>query len=118
MGKGLALLFKKRYPDMFRKYKAACDSHQLTIGKLMLCNEADHQILLFPTKADWHDPSRLAYIELGLAKFVNTYAEKGIQSIAFPRLGCGNGGLVWSDVRQIMVEYLAPLPIDVYIYTP
>ena len=49
-------------------------------------------------------------------KFVNTYAEKNITSIAFPKLGCGNGELDWNDVRPLMEKYLKPLPIDVYIH--
>lgn len=116
MGKGLALSFKKRYPDMFESYKKACEKHQLTIGKLMLHQEADHWILLFPTKENWRNPSKLEYIEKGLMKFVSTYAEKHITSIAFPKLGCGNGELNWNLVRPLMEKYLKPLPIDVYIY--
>lgn len=116
MGKGLALSFKKRYPDMFESYKKVCEKHQLTIGKLMLYKEADHWILLFPTKENWRKPSKLEYIEKGLMKFVNTYAEKHITSIAFPKLGCGNGELDWNLVRPLMEKYLKPLPIDVYIY--
>ena len=95
MGKGLALSFKQRYPQMFEKYKLACEKHQLTIGKLMLFYEADHWLLMFPTKENWRNPSKLEYIEKGLMKFVQTYAEKNITSIAFPRLGCGNGELNW-----------------------
>jgi len=116
MGKGLALSFKKRYPDMFESYKKVCEKHQLTIGKLMLHQEADHWILLFPTKENWRNPSKLEYIEKGLMKFVSTYAEKHITSIAFPKLGCGNGELDWNLVRPLMERYLKPLPIDVYIY--
>ncbi|MBE6987973.1 MAG: phosphatase [Ruminococcaceae bacterium] len=116
MGKGLALSFKKRYPDMFESYKRACEKRQLSIGKLMLHKEADHWILLFPTKENWRNPSKLEYIEKGLMKFVNIYAEKHITSIAFPKLGCGNGELDWTLVRPIMEKYLKPLPIDVYIY--
>lgn len=116
MGKGLALSFKKRYPDMFESYKKVCEKHQLTIGKLMLYQEADHWILLFPTKENWRNPSKLEYIEKGLMKFVSTYAEKHITSIAFPKLGCGNGELDWDLVRPLMERYLRPLPIDVYIY--
>lgn len=116
MGKGLALSFKKRYPDMFESYKKVCEKHQLTIGKLMLHQEADHWILLFPTKENWRNPSKLEYIEKGLMKFVSTYAEKHITSIAFPKLGCGNGELDWNLVRLLMERYLKPLPIDVYIY--
>lgn len=116
MGKGLALAFKQRYPDMFEKYKKACEKHQLTIGKLMLFYEADHWLLLFPTKENWRNPSKLEYIEKGLMKFVATYAEKNITSIAFPRLGCGNGELDWNEVRPLMERYLKKLPINIYIY--
>lgn len=116
MGKGLALAFKKRYPDMFESYKKVCEKNQLSIGKLMLYQEADHWILLFPTKENWRNPSKLEYIEKGLMKFVTTYAERHINSIAFPKLGCGNGELDWNLVRPLMEKYLKFLPIDVYIY--
>lgn len=116
MGKGLALSFKNRYPDMFDRYKTVCEKGLLTTGKLMLFYEADYWILLFPTKEHWRNPSKLEYIESGLQKFVHTYAQKGISSIAFPRLGCGNGELKWEEVRPIMEKYLKDLPISVYIY--
>lgn len=116
MGKGIALEFKKCYPDMFQAYRDICDKRKLKIGSLMLCYEPDHWILLFPTKEHWRNPSRLEYIEAGLAKFCRTYAEKGITSVAFPRLGCGNGELDWSEVRPIMEKYLQDLPIDIFIY--
>ncbi len=116
MGKGLALSFKQRYPKMFEKYKTICERHLLTTGKLMLFYEADHWLLLFPTKENWRNPSKLEYIEKGLMKFVNTYADKNITSIAFPKLGCGNGELNWEDVKPLMEKYLKKLPIDVYIY--
>lgn len=116
MGKGLALSFKKRYPDMFDSYRKACEKHQFHVGKLMLCYAPDHWILLFPTKANWRNPSKMEYLEEGLNKFVNTYAEKGISSIAFPKLGCGNGELSWCDVKPVMERYLRALPITIYVY--
>ena len=116
MGKGIALEFKNRYPDMFKAYRDVCDKRKLKIGSLMLCYEPDHWVLLFPTKEHWRNPSRIEYIEAGLAKFCRTYAEKGSTSVAFPRLGCGNGGLNWSDVMPIMEKYLQDLPIDIFIY--
>ena len=116
MGKGVALEFKKRYPEMFQIYKETCDKRRFRTGSLMLCYEPDHWILLFPTKEHWRNPSRMEYIEAGLSRFCRTYAEKGISSIAFPRLGCGNGELNWEDVRPVMEKYLKELPIDVYVY--
>ena len=116
MGKGIALEFKKRYPDMFQAYRDICDRRKLKTGSLMLYYEPDHWVLLFPTKENWRNPSRMEYIEAGLAKFCRTYAEKGITSVAFPKLGCGNGELNWSEVQPVMEKYLKDLPIDIYIY--
>ena len=116
MGKGLALSFKNRYPDMFQSYKRVCEKNLLKIGKLLLYYYPDHWVLLFPTKEHWKNPSKIEYIEAGLIKFTSTYAEKNITSIAFPKLGCGNGELNWEAVRPLMEKYLRPLPIDVFIY--
>ena len=116
MGKGIALEFKKRYPEMFETYKKQCDKHNLTIGRLMLWYAPDHWILQFPTKEHWRNPSKLEYIEKGLMAFVRKYADYNITSIAFPKLGCGKGELNWTDVKTVMEKYLKDLPIDVYIY--
>lgn len=116
MGKGIALSFKQAYPEMFQAYKKACESKTFKMGNLMLWREIDHWVLLFPTKENWRNPSKLEYIEQGLKKFADNYMKMGINSIAFPRLGCGNGGLNWQDVKPLMEMYLKPLPIDIYIY--
>lgn len=121
MGKGLAAQFKQRYPEMFTMYKRACDNRLLETGKLMLYRnledpESDKWILLFPTKENWRNPSKLEYIEAGLQRFVKIYEMKKIKSVAFPKLGCGAGKLNWEDVCPLMEKYLNPLPIPVYIY--
>lgn len=116
MGKGLALEFKTRYPEMFKEYQKVCNDNLLDIGKLFLWKKEDKWVLLFPTKKHWRSPSKLDYIEKGLEKFVQSYDELGIESIAFPKLGCGNGGLDWADVKPLMEKYLKHLPINIYIY--
>ena len=73
-------------------------------------------MLLFPTKKHWRNPSKLEYIEKGLEKFVKNWDRLGANSIAFPRLGCGNGGLDWEEVRPLMEKYLNPLPLQILIY--
>ena len=93
MEKGLALEFRKRYPDRYLAYRENCRKKKLKIGTLMLPYEPNHWILLFPTKEDQREPSHIEYIKEGGEKFVKTFEKKGITSIAFPRLGCGNGGL-------------------------
>ena len=116
MGKGLASAFKARYPDMFKAYRELCKEERLDIGQLWLWKGSDQWVLNFPTKKQWRKPSKLSYIEAGLQKFVAQYEQRGIREIAFPRLGCGNGGLKWDDVRPLMKHYLRPLPIPIYIH--
>lgn len=117
MGKGIALDFKRLYPNMFTEYRRLCEAQELTIGKLWLYKTDNKWILNFPTKKDWRNKSKLDYIEDGLRKFVSTYQAKKIKTIAFPQLGVGNGGLDWeSEVKPLMERYLQPLPINVYIH--
>ncbi|WP_052646707.1 macro domain-containing protein [Paenibacillus terrae] len=117
MGKGIAKQFKDIYPEMFKQYQTFCERKLLDVGKLWVYKTPHKWILNFPTKKHWRSPSKIEYIEMGLQKFVETYAEKGIYSISFPLLGCGNGGLDWeTEVKPLMESYLKPLPIDVFIH--
>lgn len=116
MGKGIALEYKKRYPEMFIQYRSLCEKGLLDIGKLCLWKKSDKWILLFPTKKHWRDPSKLEYIEQGLIRFVDNWDKLGADSIAFPRLGCGNGGLDWNIVKPLMEKYLNKIPMQILIY--
>jgi O-acetyl-ADP-ribose deacetylase (regulator of RNase III) len=121
MGKGIAKEFKKLFPEMFVQYQQFCEQKKLLVGCLSIYKTPNKWVLNFPTKKSWRKPSKIEYIEDGLKKFVEQYADKGIQSIAFPPLGCGNGELSWEkEVRPLMEKYLKDLPIDIYIhlYTP
>jgi O-acetyl-ADP-ribose deacetylase (regulator of RNase III) len=116
MGKGVAFEFKKRYPEMFRRYAEFCLRGEFDVGMLYLYRTPNKWVLNFPTKKDWRKPSQLEYIERGLKKFVEFYSRQGITSISFPQLGCGNGGLSWRNVEPLMVRYLEPLPIPTYVH--
>ena len=117
MGKGVALEFKRLYPDMYQEYRRLCEQGQFEIGKLWLYKSPNKWVLNFPTKRHWRNPSKTSYIEEGLKKFVKSYTDLDIHSIAFPPLGCGNGQLDFkSQVKPLMVKYLRNLPIDVFIY--
>lgn len=122
MGKGIALVYKLRYPKMFDLYSEYCKSKLIGIGKLWLYKgEPETQwVLNFPTKFHWKYPSKMEYIEKGLQKFVETYKDKGITSIAFPMLGTHNGGLDKGEVLALMQRYLSQcdIPIEIYDYDP
>lgn len=121
MGAGLALEFRLREPEMFKKYAAICRAGELAPGKLWLYKASVRLVLNFPTKTRWKLPSRPEYLEAGLRKFAATYRAKGITSIAFPLLGADKGGLSPDVSREIMMRHLSPLTdlaVEIYEYDP
>ncbi|HET8845870.1 MAG TPA: macro domain-containing protein [Ktedonobacteraceae bacterium] len=116
MGKGLALAFKQRYPQMFASYQQECREGKLRIGCPTLYKASTPWILNFPTKDHWRDDSKMEYLEEGLQYFVAHYQALWIKSIAFPKLGAGLGKLSWDQVGPLMVRYLSRVDIDVDIY--
>ena len=119
MGKGIALEFKKRYPDMFKEYVELCAKGLVKPGKPYYYADLNGtSIINFPTKDNWRSPSKLSYIVSGLDWFRDHYQELGITSIAFPPLGCGNGGLDWAIVGPLMYAKLVDLPIEIEMYAP
>lgn len=116
MGKGIAKEFKEREPQMFAAYKRICEKKLLRPGKLWLWKGTAQWVLNFPTKDHWKAPSRIEWVEEGLQKFVSTHSDLGIREVSFPRLGCGNGGLNWDDIRPLMERYLSPLRASIFIH--
>lgn len=92
MGKGLALIFKNKFPKMYEIYKEDCALKKIKVGEVYPYFEHNKiKVLNFPTKDHRKFKSKIEYIEKGLEFFVNNYEKFGIKSIAFPPLGCGNG---------------------------
>ncbi len=120
MGKGIALAFKKQYPVMFAEYKKMCDQGKFRLGESHIYQVPlmDRKIINFPTKDDWRRKSDIKALERGLQHLVANYKDWGVTSLAVPPLGCGNGGLKWSDVSPLIDKYLLPLGIPLEIYEP
>lgn len=123
MGKGIALMFKERFPDNFKAYAAACKAGEVVPGKMFVTpsNEltGPKWIINFPTKKHWRYPSKPEWIEDGLEDLKKVISDKGIQSVAMPPLGCGNGGLEWSQVKATIEDKLASLEgVEVVAFEP
>lgn len=115
MGKGLALEFSYRYPDLLIDYKDKCQKKEIQIGKVYYYNAKDILIVNIPTKQDYKYPSKLEWIEKDLINFVETYKKYDIKKIAFPLLGTNNGKLNKQIVEKLMVKYLSKLEVEVVI---
>lgn len=117
MGKGVALEFKRRWPENFKAYKRVCADKALPPGEMFIfdndgfLDSEKHRFLInFPTKQHWRSKSKIDYVKDGLVDFVEQVRRLGIKSVTLPPLGCGNGGLEWSDVRPLIEEAVSTLP--------
>ncbi|NGO51053.1 type II toxin-antitoxin system antitoxin DNA ADP-ribosyl glycohydrolase DarG [Allomesorhizobium camelthorni] len=119
MGKGVAEQFKRRFPRMFDDYQNRAAHKQVRLGQPYLFeDESGVRIINFPTKDHWRSPSRLTDIERGLDYLAAHLGSWGVTSLAMPPLGCGNGGLDWSEVGPLIFQKLHGLPVDVEVYAP
>ncbi|MBX7271470.1 macro domain-containing protein [Stutzerimonas chloritidismutans] len=118
MGKGIAYQFKLEFPNNFSSYAAACKSRSLRPGTVHKFVENGKIIFNFPTKDKWREKSKYEYIEDGLDALKKELCGGQVESIAIPPLGCGNGGLSWAKVKQIITEKLADLDVIVKLYEP
>ncbi|GAB3108293.1 macro domain-containing protein [Streptomyces calidiresistens] len=123
MGKGIALQFKRAYPENFKDYKASCDRGDVMVGRMHVHEvgqvSGPRFIINFPTKRHWRAPSRIEDIASGLVALRDEIVERGINSIAVPPLGCGNGGLSWNEVEPMIRQALGTVPgVEVRVYSP
>lgn len=123
MGKGIALQFKRAFPDNFAAYESACRRRHVEVGKMFVFEAAGvdgpRWIINFPTKKHWRQPSTMGYIRDGLADLVQVTQQLGIRSLAVPPLGCGLGGLDWPEVRTAIEAAMSKLPdVEVLVFEP
>jgi O-acetyl-ADP-ribose deacetylase (regulator of RNase III) len=123
MGKGIALQFKKAYPENCDAYRKACSRGEVQPGRMFVFDTGDmlhaRYIVNFPTKRHWRGRSRYEDIEIGLQALVEDVKRLKIRSIAVPPLGCGLGGLDWRKVQPMIEAAFAALPdVRVLLFEP
>ena len=121
MGKGLALQFKKRFPRTCDIYIRAAKEGRVVPGYVFITPVIEEDripgdgglpryIIHFPTKQHWAEKSRIEFIRDGLESLRKTIKLYNIESIAIPAIGCGLGGLNWSEVRREIQHRLNGIP--------
>lgn len=123
MGRGIALQFKKAFPENFKVYAAACKKHEVQPGRMFVYETGEltnpRYIINFPTKRHWRGKSRMEDIEAGLVDMLDTVRQRQIKSIAIPPLGSGLGGLEWPEVKALIVKSMSPLEdVRVIVFEP
>lgn len=127
MGAGLAKAFLLRFPiecQLFNRdsIEFQRDKKELALMPPKLYKTLDNllpsHLLMFPTKIHWKPPSRYEYIQTNMPLAVELLNQQGIKSVAFPKLGCGLGGLDFQSVYKIMEEALTSFKgdqVEIYV---
>lgn len=132
MGAGIALEYKRRYPNHFEAYKILCERGDMNIGECAFMGNKkdlhDKVHVFFPTKDDWRQPSKLEDVEDGLVNLMgglktqheapDGFLAYTILSIAIPALGCGKGGLDWEDIKPRLEAFAEESPVPTELYHP
>lgn len=123
MGKGIALMFKERFPKNMKLYAEACKKKEVITGKMFITESNELMgpkwIVNFPTKKHWRAKSQITWISEGLDDLKRFIIESQVRSIAIPPLGAGNGGLEWSEVKEVICDKLDDLVgVDILVYEP
>ena len=123
MGKGLALAFKQLFPETFQPYRQTCQTGVLQIGSVfsVTVNESNNPrfVIHALTKVHFRQRSSLEIVARGLEALVAEVTRLEILSMAVPALGCGLGGLRWTDVLRLIQSAFLPLPaVQVLVFEP
>ncbi len=123
MGRGIALQFKKAFPENFKAYATACKMEDVQPGRMFVFETGTftnpRYIINFPTKRHWRGKSRIEDIESGLKSLTHEVRNRNIRSIAIPPLGSGLGGLEWTEVRARIEEAMSEISdIQIVVFEP
>lgn len=123
MGKGIALMFKERFDENYRRYAAACKAGEVRTGKMFITEvhelDGPRWVVNFPTKQHWRAPSRMEWVVEGLKDLRRFLIEQHVKSVAIPPLGAGNGGLEWAEVRKQIEVALGDLAgVEITVFEP
>ncbi len=111
MGAGIALQFRKRWPEMYEEYRQFCGEGTALPGDVYPY-EAEDGLLIFNmlTQPVPGPTATLDHIESALRRSIDMCVEEGIKELGIPRVGAGLGGLKWSIVRERLEEIIADYP--------
>ncbi|MDE6303910.1 MAG: macro domain-containing protein [Paramuribaculum sp.] len=116
MGKGIALQFRNKYPEMYSEYKAMCKVKAYRPGDVFDYNYGEGHIYNLGTQATWRTKARIIYIEQSIKKMLELAAKENVTKIALPAIGAGLGGLKWDEVKEVLNRVSVDYPdIELYV---
>ena len=110
MGKGIALQFRYKYPDMYIQYKELCKNGLFQPGDVFEYRQNNECVFNLATQKDWKTKAIPDAIRSSVRKMLESATAQHINAIAIPKIGAGLGGLIWEDVKRILEEVVLCFP--------
>lgn len=117
MGAGIAVQFKKRWPDMFLEYKRRCEDGSFAPGSVFLWERSSPKVFNLGTQAHWRVGATEAAVRDSVALMLRTAEAMSMRRVAMPRIGAGLGGLPWTKVESLLREAAAGSRVELAVYT-
>lgn len=104
MGRGCALEAKGALADIDFMLGHLLQVHGNRVLRLTRVNGAE--LASFPVKHHWREKADPELIRRSADQLREMADKFGYKNVVLPRPGCGNGGLVWDDVKLILAPRL------------
>ena len=115
MGAGIAVEFRRRWPDMYDEYRARCLAGVFIPGDVFTWDAADRTVFNLGTQLTPQTPATLEAIGVSVGKMIDAAIWRGMHEIAIPRIGAGLGGLDWPDVKHA-IEAITPDDVEIVVF--
>ncbi len=116
MGKGIALQFKKKFPQMYKQYKSLCTEGNFNLGDVYTYNYAFGYVFNLATQISWKHKADINAVEQSLKKMFIIASQQKVNTIALPKIGAGLGGLKWDEVKNILEKIAENYPqIQIFV---
>ena len=110
MGKGIALEFKRRFPEMYKEYRELCMKNEFQPGDVFEYCHGEGYVYNLATQMRMGPHATLDNIRNSIRLMLEMAKENEVSDIAIPAIGAGIGGLNWADVKKVIVEEAAKHP--------
>jgi len=116
MGKGIALTFKNKFPQMYSEYKLMCEKKEFKPGDVFDYQDGEFHIYNLATQYSWRTNATLDFIGLSMRRMLQIAESSNVRDIAMPAIGAGLGGLKWYDVKRVIDTVSAESPlVNLYV---
>jgi O-acetyl-ADP-ribose deacetylase (regulator of RNase III) len=116
MGKGIAVEFRRRFPEMYTEYKARCARGQFGLGDVFAWTEGRLTVFNLGTQKTWRTKADPTAVKTAIASMVRLAEQANIRRVGLPRIGAGLGGLAWDDVRSELVALGDSTSVELVVF--